>query len=150
MVNKKQQTIKELISPVVEAMGYEFVGCEYQTHGRFSVLRVYIDKDGGVNLDNCSEVSRQLNAVLDVEDPIAGKYTLEVSSPGINRPLFEKEHFRKFIGHKASVKLYAPINERRNFIGEIVNVKDDEILLSVDGEEFSLPFANISKANLAE
>ncbi|MGD9153776.1 MAG: ribosome maturation factor RimP [Gammaproteobacteria bacterium] len=148
MVSKQQRKINDLLLPVVEAMGYEFVGCKYIPQGAYTVLRVYIDKEGGVTLDDCSKVSAQLSAVLDVEEPITGRYTLEVSSPGSDRPLFTLEHFQHFVGYNVAIRLHTPMDGRRNFKGKIVSVDDNIIAIDVDGEIFKLSFENIEIANL--
>jgi ribosome maturation factor RimP len=148
MVSKRQQQLNDLLQPVVEAMGYEFVGCRYIAQGAFSVVRVYIDKESGVTLDDCSKISAQLSAVLDVEDPIAGKYALEVSSPGADRPLYTLEHFVRFVGHKVAIHLKEPLDGRRNFKGKLISVNDNIISIDVDGEIFELIFENIELANL--
>lgn len=150
MVSKQQRKINDLLLPVVEAMGYEFVGCKYIPQGAYTVLRVYIDKEGGVTLDDCGKVSAQLSAVLDVEEPITGRYTLEVSSPGSDRPLFTLEHFQRFVGHNAAIRLHTPMDGRRNFKGKIVSVDDNIITIDVDGEIFKLSFDTIELANLYE
>jgi ribosome maturation factor RimP len=149
-IDEKQIQINTILAPVVLALGYEFVGCEYITQGSEATLRVFIDKEGGVTLEDCSKVSRQLSAVLDVEEPIGGKYTFEVSSPGINRPLFTPAHFARFKGCKVKVRLIVPIDGRRNFTGNIVDVQDEFIVLDVEGEQFKLKFVTINKANLVE
>jgi ribosome maturation factor RimP len=148
MVSKQQRKINDLLLPVVEAMGYEFVGCKYIPQGAYTVLRVYIDKEGGVTLDDCSKVSAQLSAVLDVEEPITGRYTLEVSSPGSDRPLFTLEHFQRFVGYNVAIRLHTPMDGRRNFKGKIVSVDDNIIAIDVDGEIFKLSFENVEIANL--
>ena len=150
MVSKQQRKINGLLLPVVEAMGYEFVGCKYIPQGAYTVLRIYIDKESGVTLDDCSTVSTQLSAVLDVEEPITCKYTLEVSSPGSDRPLFTLEHFQRFVGHNAAIRLHTPMDGRRNFKGKIVKVDDNIISIDVDGELFQLSFDTIELANLYE
>ncbi|MGD9108859.1 MAG: ribosome maturation factor RimP [Gammaproteobacteria bacterium] len=150
MVSKQQRKINDLLLPVVEAMGYEFVGCKYIPQGAYTVLRVYIDKEGGVTLDDCSKVSAQLSAVLDVEEPITGRYTLEVSSPGSDRPLFTLEHFQRFVGHNVAIRLHTPIDGRRNFKGKVVSVDDSVITIDVDGEIFKLSFDTIELSNLYE
>ena len=144
-----ETTLKDILTQQIEGMGYEFVGCELQkqsSHG--SLLRIFIDKEKGVTIDDCSKVSRQVSAVLDVEDPIQGPYTLEVSSPGLDRPLFEIAHYQKFIGSKVKVRSLMPINDRRNFVGILLRVEKDNIILEVDNDEIMLPFANIEKAKL--
>jgi len=144
-----EQRLQEIIEPVVTALGYEFVGLEYLAQGRHSLLRVYIDSEQGITVDDCGTVSHQLSAVLDVEDPIQWHYTLEVSSPGLDRPLFTKEHFERFSGNEVKLRLLAPDGEgRRKFRGLIKGVRENEIVVEVDGSEYTFPIENIEKANL--
>ncbi len=143
-----ESTLQDLLASVVETMGYEFVGCELHSQGRSSVLRVYIDKEAGVTIDDCTLVSRQVSAMLDVENPIQGKYMLELSSPGLNRPLFELAHYQKFIGSRIKVRLNVPIENRRNFEGVLQRVEGNDIILFVDEAEVILSFSNIEKAKL--
>ena len=140
--------IRALLAPVVESLGYELVGIEYAMQGRNSLLRVYIDSENGITLDDCSRVSHQLSGVLDVEDVIRGEYNLEISSPGLDRPLFTLEHFERFAGHQVNVKLATPIQGRRRFRGLLRGVQDGNIIIMVDDNEMSLPFSTIDKANL--
>ena len=137
-----------LIGPTVEALGYELVGVEYLPQGRHSVLRIFIDRADGVNLDDCARVSYQVSGLLDVEEPIKGNYTLEVSSPGLDRPLFKPEHYARFTGHRVRVRLKVPLLERRKFTGVLQGVRDGQVILVEDGQEFSLPLDKIEKANL--
>jgi ribosome maturation factor RimP len=141
-------TLQELLAPSVAALGYELLGCIYISQGRHTVLRIYIDSANGISVADCERVSRQLSAVLDVEDPIAGTYSLEVSSPGIDRPLFTREQFLRFLGAQVNIKLHAPLEDRRHFKGRLINVVDANVIVNVDGKEFALPLANIAKANL--
>lgn len=141
-------TLKDRLASVVNAMGYEFVGCETQRQGRGTLLRVYINSEEGVTLDDCSKVSRQVSAMLDVEDPIQGQYTLEVSSPGVDRPLFEANQYQKFIGKRIKIRLHTPLNDRRNFAGELLRIEGMNIYLLVDGTEIVVPFSSIEKANV--
>jgi ribosome maturation factor RimP len=134
---------------VVEPMGYELVGVEYvQRGGGGAVLRVYIDTPQGVTLDDCTAVSHQLSGVLDVEDPIQGHYDLEVSSPGLDRPLFGVEHYERFRGRKAKVKLSAKLGNRRNFEGVLAGVAEGHLLLEVDGALQELPLDLVESARL--
>jgi ribosome maturation factor RimP len=143
------QALSDLVRSVVEPMGYEFVGLEFVPPGRGEgLLRVYIDQPDGVVLDDCAAVSHQLSGVLDVEDPIRGEYNLEVSSPGLDRPLFEAEHFRRFAGQAATVRLAVPENGRRKFKGEILRTDEEAVWLRVDGDEVRLPFDRIDSAKL--
>src|SRR6056297_647261 len=142
--------LEALLAPIVEDLGYEFVGLEYSSNPKNRLLRVYIDKpETGIDVDDCADVSRELSAVMDVEEPISGQYTLEVSSPGIERPLFTAEHFDRFVGETARVQMLAPVDGRRRFKGRIVGVDDGVVRLEVDGEEFALDVAGIEKARLA-
>ncbi|WP_144393244.1 ribosome maturation factor RimP [Pleionea sediminis] len=140
--------LNKLIEPAVEAVGCEFVGLEYVADGRHSVLRVYIDSENGVTIDDCADVSRQVSAVLDVEDPISGHYNLEVSSPGMDRPLFKLEHFERFQGEEVKLRSHTPVEGRRNFRGVLQAVEGDQISLNVDGHVFTVAFDNIDKARV--
>lgn len=144
----KPEDIKQLIRPVIESMGYEFVGCEFTSQGRFATLQIYIDKNGGVNADDCERVSHQISALLDVEASISHQYHLEVSSPGLDRPLFSIEDFRKFINHEVTIRLKMPLNNRANFKGVIEAVESHQVIVKCDGEKFVLPVNQIAKANL--
>lgn len=149
-MNHIEEQVQRLLQPLVETMGYEFAGCEFHPYGKGrSMLQIYIAKStGNISSDDCSKVSRQISAVLDVEDIIKVPYLLEVSSPGIERPLFTLQQFRQFIGRQAKISLREPIKMRRNFSGEIINVTDDAVILKVDHELTTLPFNTIMKANL--
>jgi len=148
-MQKAAQSLVDLIRGVVEPMGYELVGVEHGPQGGGSeLLRVYIDKESGIGLGDCTAVSHQLSGVLDVEDPIAGEYSLEVSSPGLERPLFELAHFQHFAGSQAKLKLSRALEGRRNFRGQLLGVEDDDVLMLVDGETYRLPFGQIESARL--
>ena len=140
--------VQALVEPVVSSLGYELVGVEFLMQGRSGLLRVYIDTEDGINLDDCQRVSHQLSGVLDVEDVIKGQYQLEISSPGLDRPLFTIEHFERFTGHMVKLKLTVPLNGQRKFRGTLMGVENDQVKLDVDGEEVVLPFNTIDKANL--
>ena len=138
-----------LVRSVAEPMGYELVGVEYFQRGTSSaVLRIYIDHEKGITLDDCAAVSHQLSGVLDVEDPISGHYDLEVSSPGLDRPLFVAEHFERFRGSKARLKLAANLGGRRKLEGVLAGVRDEAVLLTVDGETREIPLAMVDSARL--
>lgn len=142
-------TLEELVAPLVADLGYEFVGLEYQSNPKHRLLRIYIDRDdGGVNLDDCERVSREVSALLDVEDPINGQYSLEVSSPGIDRPLFTPEQFASFRGEQAKVQLHAPENGRRKLRGVIVRVEGNTLTVAENGLETEVSIDNIQKAHL--
>lgn len=147
-MSKVAETLRDSFASIVDAMGYEFVGCELQGQGRHAVLRLYIDSENGITLDDCSRVSYQVSAMLDVEDPVRGQYVLEVSSPGVDRPLFEMAHFQKYIGNRVKVRVCAPIHNRRKFDGVLLRVDGDDIHLLVGAEEIVLPFSEIERANI--
>jgi ribosome maturation factor RimP len=138
----------DLIEPIVEGLGYECVGIEYNPHPQHGMLRIYIDSENGILLDDCSKVSHQLSGVLDVEDPIQGEYQLEISSPGEDRPFFKLSQFQRFVGSMVSVNLYQPIDKRRKITGRIYAVEGEVVVLQ-DGEQlFNVPFQAMSKARL--
>lgn len=141
--------LTELLAPVVADMGLECLGVEYSpSHGN-SLVRVYIDAPGrAVTVDDCEAVSRQVSATLDVSDPIQGRYTLEVSSPGLDRPLFTPEQFARFIGQSAKLEVNLPLNGRRRFQGPIRAVDGATIVLEQDGAEVRIAQDNIHKAKL--
>ncbi len=137
-----------MFEPEISGLGYELLGLEMGQNGRGSLLRVYIDKDDGITLDDCVLVSQQLTGLLDVEDPIQGKYDLEVSSPGLDRPLFILTHFERFTGATVKLKLHTKLNERRRIVGVIIAVENDNVLLDCDNEELVVPFSLIEQARL--
>lgn len=143
------QDLTPLFEPVVVSMGYELVGVEFLGAGGYGTLRVYIDRQQGVSLDDCAAISHQISGILDVEEPIKQAYDLEISSPGIDRPLFKLADFERFTGKTAKVKLAPALEGRKNFKGRLQGVTDDGmIIIEVDGEKFQLPFADIARANL--
>ncbi|MBS9781051.1 MAG: ribosome maturation factor RimP [Gammaproteobacteria bacterium] len=146
---KKNEKLTELLSPCVEALGYELVGVEYHPNSVNALLRVYIDKEGGIELDDCVAVNEQVSGVLDVEDPISSKYTLEISSPGLDRPLFNVADFERFIGSQAKIRLSRPIDRQRNFKAQIIAVNDNIITVEeADGKQTELDFNFIEVARL--
>ncbi|NOR51170.1 MAG: ribosome maturation factor RimP [Gammaproteobacteria bacterium] len=141
--------IEEMIKPAVDALGFELIGIELIAQGRHSMLRIYIDHEDGITPDNCAEVSRQVSAVLDVEDPIHGAFTLEVSSPGVERPLFTLEQCAKYIGQQVDVKLHLPVDGRRHFKGVLIAVEGDELTVELsDDESLTCTMDDINKAKL--
>ncbi|MGB2287099.1 MAG: ribosome maturation factor RimP [Porticoccaceae bacterium] len=141
--------LKQLLGPVVEALGCELWGIELQTGGRTKLLRLYIDHaEQGIGVDDCERVSRQASAVLDVEDAINGEYILEVSSPGMDRPLYELNQYEQFVGEDISLRLRFPYEGRRNYKGRLSGVDNDEIILVVADNEFLFPIEGIEKANV--
>ena len=137
-----------LLQPLVEDLGYEFVGLERSSNPKNPVLVVYIDTPDGIAVEDCERVSREVAALLDVEDPIPGQYRLEVSSPGLDRPLFTLKHFEQFTGEVAQISLYAPQDGRRKFKGEILGTDVGRVKIDQDGVEVTLPLDNIAKARL--
>jgi ribosome maturation factor RimP len=151
-MSKIDPVLQDRIATLIASMGYELLGCELYPQGRQMVFRLFIDgkeMDKPVTLDDCSRVSHQVSAMLDVEDPIQGRYALEISSPGIDRPLFELKHYQRFVGSEVKIKLYAPMNQRRQYKGTLLKVVGDDIYLLVDGErETVIPYSAIDKANV--
>lgn len=141
-------TLRDRLASLITGMGYEFVGHELQRQGKNALLRIYLDKENGVTVTDCTAVSRQVSAMMDVEDPIKGRYILEVSSPGLDRPLYEIGHYQRFIGSKIKIRLYSPLNDRRNFVGILQRVEEANIHLLVDETEMVIPFSSIDKAKL--
>ena len=143
------QGLSELFEPVVESMGYELVGVEFSGSASHGILRVYIDREEGVSIDDCASISHQISAILDVEEPIQQAYDLEVSSPGVDRPLFKVTDFERFRGQPVKIKMSTGLDGRRNFKGVLQGVIDSRFIeVEVDGEVFQLPLTDIGKANL--
>lgn len=141
---------REVIQPPIEGAGYELVDVAWKHEPGGWVLRVFVDKPGGITHEDCERVSRELSTVLDVHDPIPHTYSLEVSSPGLERPLVTLEHFRRFIGHKAKIRLKQGVAGRRNYSGLIVAADGDArtFTVEVDGVEHVLPHADLDRAQL--
>ena len=142
------QILNELIQPLVEDLGYEFIGIEYNPNPKHSVLRIYIDHENGVGIQDCETVSRETAALLDVKDPIKSHYNLEVSSPGLDRPLFTPAHFSEFTGSEVQINLFAPQDGRRKFSGPILSAGESSVSIEQDGSEVTLDYDNIAKAKL--
>jgi len=142
--------LTKLIEPVVTGLGYELLGIEYISQGRHSVLRLYIDSEQGIGLGDCEQVSRQVSGVMDVEEPLTGQYVLEVSSPGLDRPLFKAEHYLSHIGQTVRIRLRRPLDGQRKFHGVLAEADEQGILLRCadDGRETRLAYDEIEKANL--
>ncbi len=144
----KQRLLDEMIRPVVEGLGFEFWGMEFVSQGKHSVLRVFIDSENGIMLEDCEVVSRQVSGVMDVEDPIAGEYALEVSSPGMDRPLYTLDQFERYAGHKVSLKLRMPFDGRRKFEGVLKGIEGNDVVIVVEDSEYLFPVDSIDKANV--
>jgi len=140
--------LTQLLQPLVEDLGYEFVGLEYRSNPKDPALVIFIDRPEGIAVEDCERVSREVAALLDVEDPIPGHYNLEVSSPGLDRPLFTLEQFERFTGEVAKLSLFAPVDGRRKFKGRILGAGDGAVKLEQDGAEVVLEMTNIAKARL--
>jgi ribosome maturation factor RimP len=141
--------IGDMLEPGIRSLGYELVGVEYQSGGRGGgLLRVYIDSEDGITADDCQKVSYQVSGVLDVEDPIPGHYTLEISSPGLDRLLFRPEDFERFAGQLVKLRAASPVNGRRNFKGRLVGMRDGQVVIEQDGEEVSLAYEQVDQARL--
>jgi ribosome maturation factor RimP len=140
--------LAKLLEPTVERLGYELVDLEVRLGGKGGLVRVFIDKPEGIDLDDCESVSRAVSALLDVEDPVPGNYNLEVSSPGLDRKLTKVEHFQRFEGEIVKVQMRFPIEGRRRFRGTLVSSDDENIVVNVDGESHSLPLKTIDTARL--
>lgn len=147
-MSSKHTELQNLIEPVVTSLGCDFWGFEYLNQGKYALLRIYIDKVDGIQVEDCEQVSRQVSSVMDVEDPIAGEYTLEVSSPGMDRPLFKIEHYQAYVGQRVKVRLRIAFEGRKKFSGLLKGVEGDEVVIELDGEEYLLPYELIDKANV--
>lgn len=142
--------IEMVCRPVIEDMGYELVGIEYIASGKHSILRIYIDSEQGIRINDCEAVSHQLSNILDAQGLIATQYNLEVSSPGVERPLFNIKHYQRFLGNSIRLRLLRPINGQRKFYGTIgsVNELDNSIELMTEVDRHILDIELIEKANL--
>lgn len=138
-----------LIEPLIGRLGYELVDLEHSAGRGSAVVRLYIDRAAGVGIEDCERVSREVSALLDVEDPIPTAYTLEVSSPGFERTLRTREHFERFVGSRVFVELSAPRAGRRRYTGTLLGVDADGFSLEVDGQRVAVSFAELGKARLA-
>ena len=147
-LNRKEMQLETLLGPTVEGLGCRLWGIEYQSQGRRSVLRVYIDRDAGVSIEDCKLVSKQISALLDVEEPIGGSYTLEVSSPGMDRCLFRPDQYAESIGESIDLRLNFPFEGRRRLVGRMVGFENDEVAVQLDDTEFLIPLENVQRARI--
>ena len=143
-----QTALDNLIKNTVEGLGFILWGYEYRPHGESALLRIFIEKEEGISVDDCALVSRQIGAALDVEDIIPVAYILEVSSPGMDRVLFSADQYQAYIGDKIKIRTRTQINERRNFKGSLVSASDSVVTVKVDNEEFVIPYESIDRARL--
>lgn len=144
----KLDQLNEMLEPAVVALGYQLWGVEYRTSRGRSLLRVFIDSPNGITVDDCAAVSHQVSGILDVEDPIAGEYVLEVSSPGMDRPLFTLQQYSQYIGWMVDVRLRYPFEGRKRFKGILNGIEDQDVLVVVDNHEYLLPIEQIDRAHL--
>ncbi len=148
LMYRQNQKLINLLEPVVTGLGYELLGIEYLSGGHNALLRLYIDSEAGITVDDCVTVSQQVTGVLDVEDPIRGAYELEVSSPGLDRLLFTLEQIRQHAGSIVSLKLHEKIEGRRRLQGEITSVNENDVSIRVEGTDYLIPAQAIEKARL--
>jgi ribosome maturation factor RimP len=149
MQTVQQQKLEVLLAPVIAGMGFEYVGCDYVPQRSRSVLRIYVDKEQGITLDECAKISRQVGAVLDVEGTISEPHYLEVSSPGLERPLFTLEQCRRFVGKQLLLRFHTLFQGKRKLIGILIAVGDKGVTVKTEeGEDLDIPLTSISKANL--
>ena len=140
--------LQDLLEPTVGRLGYELSDLEIKVGSKGGIVRIFIDHPNGIGIEDCEKVSHALSALLDVEDPLAGHYDLEVSSPGWNRKLTKVEHFQRFAGKTVKVEMRFPIEGRKRFRGTLVSSDDENIVVDVDGVSHSLPMATIDTARL--
>ena len=142
------EELARLLEPTIERLGYELADLELKLAGRDSLVRVFIDKPEGVGLEDCETVSRQVSAVLDVEDPVPGHYVLEVSSPGLDRKLTKPAHYRRYLGEEVRIQLRFPMEGRKKFRGKLLSANEETVEIEVDGQSYELPLATIDTARL--
>jgi ribosome maturation factor RimP len=147
-VASKDQQLVDMLETTIGALGFDLWGVEYQSQGRHSLIRVYIDSPRGINVDDCAAVSQQVGSILDVEDPITGEYTLEVSSPGMDRLLFKLEQYSGYVGEVVELRLRSPYEGRRKYKGILKGIEGDDIVIHVDDHEYLLPHGAIEKARV--
>ena len=148
-MNTREKDIEELVTPAIEALGCELWGVEFMSQGRHSKLRIYIERtEGGVSVDDCERVIREVGDLLDVEDVVPQSYTLEVSSPGMDRILFRPDHYSRNVGETVEVRLHFPFEGSKRIVGVLAGIEDDQVLVQVGEEEYVLPLENIQRARL--
>jgi ribosome maturation factor RimP len=144
---RESAELRALLEPAVTALGFELVGVEF-IRAKQGVLRVYIDREQGITVDDCKAVSHQVSGILDVEDPIRGQYALEVSSPGLDRPLYQAQDFERFAGHEITLQLAAAVDGRRKFQGTLMGLRDDQVVVQLGKEELVVALDEIDRARL--
>ena len=143
-----QTALDNLIKNTVDGLGYQLWGYEYRPHSESALLRIFIEKQEGISIEDCASVSRQIGAVLDVENIIPVAYILEVSSPGMDRVLFTPEQYQDYLGETIKIRTRTPIDERRNFKGSLIKTNESNVTVKVDNQEFEIPFESIDRARL--
>ncbi len=146
-MSKRTEQLKELLTPLVEDLGYTLWGVQY-LQGRGAVLRLFIDHDEGITVDDCARVSQEVSGLLDVEDPIPGEYNLEISSPGLDRPIFELSQFDRYLGEDVQLKLLAPVAGKRKMTATLVAVDGDTLVVTLDGDTLRVPYSQVDRARL--
>ncbi len=147
-LSQLEKKLTDMLSAPVAAIGLELIGLEFVRAGKHSTLRLFVDSENGIDVDDCAEASRQVSAVLDIEDPITTEYNLEVSSPGMDRPLFKPAHYQQVVNQTISVKLEMPQDGRRNFKGLLTDCNEHNFVMKVDNQSYELAYENVVKANL--
>ncbi len=142
------QEISKTIEPILQSQGLELIDVEYNREAQGWVLRIYLDREGGITVEDCAEASRELGAILEVRDLIPNRYVLEVSSPGVTRPLKRPEDFNKYQNRSVKIKLFMPLEGRRNFKGKLLGLKEDKVSVESERRIYEIPIQNIAKANL--
>jgi ribosome maturation factor RimP len=148
MDNDQKEDIRRLVEPIARDMGLTLWGIAYGAVGNRRLVRIFIDSERGVGVDQCAELSRHVGVVLEVEDVIPGAYVLEVSSPGLERPFFDPSQMEGYVGREVSIHLVEPVQERKNWRGELLSVQGSTIRLLVEGQEVEFPWDRIRKARL--
>ena len=147
-MTKKERELETLLSPTVTALGLRVWGIEYLGQGKHSVLRIYIDRNEGVTIEDCEAVSKQVSEVLDVEGTLTSSYTLEVSSPGMDRLLFKPEQYAESIGETVDVRLNYPFEGRRRVVGALTGLENDEVVVQAEDSEYQIPLSNVQRARI--
>ena len=144
---RESKELRTLFEPAIVALGYELVGVEL-LRAKTTILRIYIDGPEGIGVDDCQAVSHQVSGILEVEDPIRGQYSLEVSSPGLDRPLYQASDFDRFAGHEVTLRLLAPVGGQRKFKGVLGGLRDGQVVVEMDEEELVVSLEEIDQARL--
>ena len=147
-MDRLEKKLNDMFEPVIESMAYELVGVELTGSGNGTILRIYIDAEKGITVDDCQAVSYQVSGILEVEDPLQSHYTLEVSSPGLDRPLVKPEHFEQFTGEVVKIRSTEAVLGRKNFKGILESFDGEYLYVAVDNEVYEIPFDIVEKANL--